>query len=153
MMSFYLLRMRGLSQGQTALSLVLVIGGIVIFVGLTLSVLALSFVNAAYGFQAAQRAYAVALAGIEDGLLQIARRGVGTTAATTGRFPSGSYTAGVNTDSVTVGISWDVPSTDFVTITATSSLVAGHQRGLQLVASVNPYTGQVVPLLWNISNQ
>ncbi len=62
-----------LIRGQAALSLIFLIGGIVILVGVTLAFVALTFLNASYGFQAANRAQGAALAGIHDALLQLAR--------------------------------------------------------------------------------
>ena len=45
-------------RGQATLSLVFLVGGIVILIGVTLSVLVISLINSGYGFQAANRALA-----------------------------------------------------------------------------------------------
>ena len=47
-------------RSQTALSLVFLIGGIIVLVGVTLSYLVISFTNASFGFQAANRALTTA---------------------------------------------------------------------------------------------
>jgi len=59
--------------GQAALSLVLLVGGAVVMIGLTLIFLVFSFINASFGFRAANQALGVAISGANDALLQLAR--------------------------------------------------------------------------------
>lgn len=59
--------------GQTALSTVFLIGGIIVLYATSLAVIGISFLNSAFGFQAANRALAVAAGGVHDAELQLMR--------------------------------------------------------------------------------
>lgn len=62
-------------RGQATLSLVFLTGSIAVAVGVGLAFLVISFANSAFGFQAANRALAIASAGANDALLRLARNG------------------------------------------------------------------------------
>ena len=59
------------STGQAMLSMVFLIGGMLLLIGITLAFLIYNFVHATFGFQAANRALGVALAGANDALGQL----------------------------------------------------------------------------------
>lgn len=60
-------------KGQAALSLVLLVGGTVVLIAATLFFLVISFLNATFGFQAANQAWGLAISGANDALLQLVR--------------------------------------------------------------------------------
>ena len=51
-------------NGQAALSTIFLIGGVILLFAVTLAVIAISFANSSIGFQASNRAQAIAMAGI-----------------------------------------------------------------------------------------
>ncbi len=60
-------------RGQAALSFVFLVGIIILSIGVTVAFLAASFLNSGYGFQAGNKAMALASAGIEDALIKLVR--------------------------------------------------------------------------------
>ncbi len=60
-------------NGQTALSLVLLIGGVIVIVGITLAFLVLNFIYSSYGSRDINKAAQLALAGVQDAALKISR--------------------------------------------------------------------------------
>jgi hypothetical protein len=127
--------------GQAALATVFIIGSIVVLMGVTIAFFAESFVNSAYGFQAAERAQAVAYAGALDALMQLDRNK---------DFSSpGGYSVNVGSNSATVTVTQDV-SNSKVTITS-SATVNFRQRKVVVVASVNSTTGQIFVVSWSQS--
>lgn len=61
------------NNGQAALSTVILIGGIITLVTITLVIIISSYVTSAYSYQNSQRALAVANAGADDALLKLIR--------------------------------------------------------------------------------
>lgn len=126
-------------NGQAVLALVLLLGGIMVLVALGLAFFATSFVNSAYGFQAAQRAEAVAAAGVYDAMMMLARAGSGLTLSSSS-VPIGSYTA-------TVTVVQGSPAANEATITSYAS-VSQRQRTITAVAAIASSTGQVTLVSW-----
>jgi hypothetical protein len=127
--------------GQAALATVFIIGSIVVLTGVTIAFFAESFVNSAYGFQAAERAQAVAYAGALDALMRLDRNK---------DFSSpGGYSVSVGSNSANVTVTQDVPNSK-VTIVS-SATVNFRQRTVVVVASVNSTTSQVFVVSWTQS--
>ncbi len=61
------------SRGQAALSTIFLIGGIIVLFGTSLAFITLSFSNSSLGFQASNRAEALALGGVRDAEIQLLR--------------------------------------------------------------------------------
>lgn len=126
-------------QGQTALSLTFLIGTIILFAGVAIALVVMSFLNATYGYQAATRAYAAASGGVQDGLLQLIRNKT---------FSSpGGYSVPLNSYSASVTVNQNTPITGQVTIVSAAT-VSNYTRRIQAIASVSTSTGQVDLLLW-----
>jgi len=126
----------GGKQGQAFLSLVLLAGGAMVIIGLTLAFIATSFIDTGYGYQALTQAQAVAASGAQDALLQLDRNtGFGNAGGYVYAVPVGSSTA-------TVTVTQSAPSAGFVTIHSTAT-IANRTRNMTVVASVNANTGQV----------
>ncbi len=130
-----------LRSGQAALSLVFLIGGIIIFIGATLAFVVISFINSSFGFQAANRAEALAMGGIEDGFLQLARKN-NFSDATGYCIPNDSLSPPCGSGSVWITVVQNIPASGEATITATST-VSLYTRELQSVVTVNGTTGEV----------
>ena len=67
------IRSKRFTRGQAVLSLVFLIGGTVVLIGTTLAFLVISFINATFGYQAANRALGIAFAGANDGLWKLSK--------------------------------------------------------------------------------
>ncbi|MBU6500674.1 MAG: hypothetical protein KGJ89_03575 [Patescibacteria group bacterium] len=134
---FYFLFSR--KWGQAVLSLVLLMGGVIVVIALSLAFFATSFVNSAYGFQAAQRAEAIASAGVYDAMIMLVREGSGLTLS--------SSSVPIGSDTATVTIVANSPATGESTITSYAS-VSQRQRTLTVIVSVSSSTGQVLPVSW-----
>ena len=126
--------------GQATLSLVFLIGGIIILVGVSLSFLVISFISSGYGYQASNRALGAATGGVEDALLRLVRD-TDLTALTPYEVPLDSYTANVT-------VTQDSPVAGLVTILSYAT-VAGYQRRIQAVVAVDSDTGQVSLISWD----
>ena len=126
---------RGSLTGQAALSLILVIGGAIVMMALSLAFLATSFVNSTYGFRASQKAEAVASAGAADAMRQLLRD--------KDFVPSSNpYVLSVGSDSATVKVEQDLPISGQVTITSTATVLL-HVRTTRVVVSRNPTSGLI----------
>lgn len=123
-------------SGQAALSLVFLIGGIMVLIGVTLAFLVISFINASMGFQSANRALAVASGGVYDALLQLDRS---MTFSGTYTVPLGAYTA-------TVTVTND-QAAGKATIDS-SSIVSAHQRKIRATVSIATSSGQITLISW-----
>ncbi len=123
-------------NGQTALSVIFVIGGLLVFAAISLAFLVLSLINSGYGYRSANQALALAQAGVNDALLVLTRN----------KDFSGSYVLPANDYSVTVTVT---QSSGRATILSDVT-VARYERKLQAVAAVNPVTGQVDLLSWSV---
>lgn len=129
--------------GQSALALIILIGGIVLFTGTTLAFIAISFLNSAYGFQNANTALSNASGGIYDAMNQIVWNK--DFSDTSGFCVPASCSAG----SATVTVTQNVPSVGFATIVSTATVV-NYRRRIQAIISIHPTTGQVALISWNV---
>lgn len=129
-------------RGQTALAVVFVIGGIIVLFGTTLAFLALSFLNSTYGFQAANRAAALARGGVDDAMLQLLRNK---------DFSSTGYCVPYNPDPphfpcpdgyAQVIVTQNSPETGQATATSEAT-VSRYRRKFQAIFSVNATTSLV----------
>lgn len=126
-------------RGQAVLSTVFLIGGIIILVGLGLAVLASSFINSTYGFQAALRAQAVASSGIHDGLMQLVRNKDFADVV--------GYTVPLGADSAAVTVTQNAPATGEATIYSTAT-VSQRRRAIKVVVSIDSTYGRVTVVSW-----
>ena len=133
-------RATGSGAGQAALSLVFLIGGIIIVVGVTLAFLSFSFINTSFGFQSAQRAEAIASAGARDALMQLARDN---------SFSSVGYNVPLGTDQATVVVTQSSPTAGQTTISSAAT-ISNNTRQIRVIVSVDPSTGQVTVLSWQL---
>ncbi len=126
-------------KGQSYLILVLLIGGIVVFVAITLVFLVNSFLSGSTSFRFANRAEAVAKSGIDDALLRLARDYANA--------PS-SYSLVVGSDVATVSVTKDTPVANEITVSSTASVTSGFngRRTLQAIVLKDATTGQVTIL-------
>ncbi len=113
-------------RGQAALALVLIIGGTIVTVSLTLAILTTSFVNSAYGFSVSERAEAVASSGAADALVRLLRNK---------DFSSpGGYSVNVGSDSAWVTVSNGSPIAGEVTIISKAT-ASTRQRTTTVIAA------------------
>lgn len=132
--SYYLLPTRG----QTALALIFVIGGIIVLFGATLAFLTLSFLNSTYGFQASNRATALARGGVDDAMLQLLRDKDFSNAGYCVPEASVPCPSGF----AQVAVTQDTPVVGQVTVISEAA-IALYRRRLEAVFSVDPATGLV----------
>ena len=130
-------------KGQTALSLVFLIGGIAILVGVTLAFLTTSFLNVSSGFESGQRASAVANAGAEDGMLQLIRNKSFSDVS--------GYPVPVGSNSATVTVTQNSPVAGQATIVS-NAVVSLYRRQVKAVVSIDSTTGQVNVISWGETN-
>lgn len=142
--TFYVLHSR--RQGQAALSLIFLIGGIALLVAITLSLVAINFLNSTFAFQSANRAMALATSGVEDALIQL-NRNPGFTSPGGYTFPANCGIGAVNC--ATVLVAQDSPRTDQATIVSTATSFAS-QRKIQVVVSIDQNTGQLNIVSWEV---
>ncbi len=128
-------------RGQAALSFVFLIGVIVLSIGVAVAFLANSFLNSGYGYQAANRAMAVASAGAEDALMRLARNKDFSSVS--------SYSVPVGSDSASVTVNQNLPATGQAKIIS-SATVSFQQRKIQVVVSVDGTTGQISLISWQL---
>lgn len=125
------------TNGQAALSFVLVMGAIGLIIALLLSAYAVSFISGAYGYQSAQTAGALAESGVYDALIQLARN----------KDMAGTYTLPASQGTVSVSVTSHTPDTDKTTIVS-SATVRGLERRIQTIVSVNQQTGLISLVSW-----
>lgn len=146
---FTRLRLNGskLRRGQAALSLVFLVGGTVVLIGATLTFLVISFINSAFGYQAANRALGVAMAGINDGLWQLSKdRALGG-----GVFQQGlcDYYVYVGSDVARVqvfrksGACGTGPTNENQAWINSEATFMGRTRKIYVVASIDKVSGRV----------
>ncbi|MDO8664875.1 MAG: hypothetical protein Q7K44_05045 [Candidatus Liptonbacteria bacterium] len=128
-------------QGQAALSFVFLIGVIVLSIGVAVAFLANSFLNSGYGYQAANRAMAVASAGAEDALMRLARNKDFSSVS--------SYSVPVGSDSASVTVNQNSPAAGQAKIVSNAT-VFFQQRKIQAVVSIDSTTGQVSLISWQL---
>lgn len=122
--------------GQAILSLVFLIGGIIVLIGLTVAFFATSFINVASGFQAAERAKFTAASGAYDALMRLARA----------KDLSGSYIVPVGGLSAAVTIT-QFPSAGSVEIISAAT-VSNRDRKVRAVVSRNATSGEMSLFSW-----
>ncbi len=132
---FYILHSR---RGQAALSLVFLIGGIIILVGVSLTFIVVSFIGSNYGFQMSNRALAAASGGANDAVIKLLRDK---------DFSSAGYTVTIGSDSAAVAVTQNSPIAGQAKIISTGT-ASSYQRKIQAVAAVNATTGQVQLVSW-----
>ncbi len=139
--SLFIIHYSRVRNGQAALSFVFLIGVIVLSIGVAVAFLANSFLNSGYGYQAANRAMAVASAGAEDALMRLARNKDFSSVS--------SYSVPVGSDSASVTVNQNSPSTGQAKIVS-SATVSFQQRKFQVVVSIDSTTGQVSLISWQL---
>lgn len=127
--------------GQSTISFVFLVGVIILSIGVTVAVIAASFLNSGYGFQASNGAMAVATAGAEDALLRLARNKDFSS-------PSG-YSVPIGGNSASVTVSQNSPSAGQAKIISSGTILF-QQRKIQVVVSVNATSGQISVLSWQL---
>ncbi|MBI4094182.1 MAG: hypothetical protein HY436_00025 [Candidatus Liptonbacteria bacterium] len=126
-------------KGQAALSLVLLISGVIILAALIIAFLVASFTNATLGFRASNKALALATAGAQDAVLRAVRDR---------NFPAGlsqSYVFEVGPADVA-----DVTAaraSDGVTITSDARVFV-YRRRVEVKIGFDPTTGEAAVLSW-----
>ena len=119
------------TKGQAALSLVLLTGGIILVVGVTVAFLAYTFISSGFGFQASERAELDAGAGGRDALLRLTRDK---------DFGSAGYTLPITDGhSATVSVVQNSPVTNQITILSQAT-VSGYSRKVRIIVSVDATT-------------
>jgi len=118
-------------NGQSALFLAILIGGLIILIAATIAFLVFTFISSSLGFRAATRAQNVAAAGVDDALIRLIRNKDFASASPYALLLDGSSAA------ITV-----LRTQGKATIFSTAS-VAGYTRGIRAVASVDQATGEV----------
>ena len=126
-------------EAQASLSLIFLIGGIVILVGVTVAYVALSFLNSSYGFQASNRAYGAAMAGIHDGILQLVRN---KDFPTTSGYCVPAANAPCPDGYALVAITQNSPSAGQVLVVSDAT-VSRYRRKIQATLAVSTSTGEV----------
>jgi len=142
--TFYILHSR--QQGQAALSLIFLIGGIALLVAITLSLVAINFLNSTFAFQSANRAMASATSGAEDALIQLNRN---SSFASPGGYTVPSGCEAGTADCATVLVTQNSPGANQATIMSTATSFAS-QRKIQVVVSIDPNTGQLNMVSWEV---
>ncbi len=131
---------RSSRRGQVALAMTFVIGGLIVFAGLLMAFLVLSFLNSVTGFQMANRASALASAGIYDALLRFDRDK---------DLTSTSYSIPLDAYAIDVTITQNSPVANQATILSSAS-VMGYLRRIQAIVSIVSSTGQIDLLSWTM---
>ena len=116
------------NNGQAALATMLVIGGLISLIALTLVVIISSYVSSSYGFQYSQRALAVANAGADDALIQLTRNK---------SFENQTgYTVNVLNDTATVQVIQNSPQSGQATIISIAN-VLNYKSRVRVIVSIN----------------
>ena len=128
----------GGARGQAFLSTVLLIGGVVVFIGAGIALLAATFVDSGYGLQASNQAEAIATAGVNDAFLRLVRNS---------SFSSAGYVVTLTGGSAAVVVSSSTPITGETTVLS-SATVSGRTRKINAIFGITSSTGQVVLASW-----
>ena len=149
------------TTGQAALALVFLIGTAVVLMGATLAFLVYNFVHSTFGFQAANRALGVALAGANDALVRLAKDRSFNVDNVPG-LTNCVYSFNVGEDKAEVQVLWGVspsacdgtgrptcstlnyntPGCRQVAVNVESS-VSGRRRRIEMLVSVDHITGEI----------
>jgi len=115
------------NNGQAALATMLVIGGLISLIALTLVVIISSYISSSYGFQYSQRALAVANAGADDALIQLTRNK---------SFENQTgYTVNVSKDTATVQVIQNSPQSGQATIISIAN-VLNYKSRVRVIVSI-----------------
>jgi hypothetical protein len=118
----------GKNNGQAAISTMLIIGGLISLIALTLIIIIFSYTSSSYGFQHSQRALAVANAGVDDALIKLIRDR---------SFENQTgYTVQVDNNTATVQVIQNSPQSGNVTIISTAT-VSNYKSRVRVVVSVD----------------
>jgi hypothetical protein len=132
-------KLKASATGQAILSLVLIVGGIVAFVSVTLAFIVLNFVNSSSGFVKANRALATASAGIQDATLRLVRNKDFTSPT--------PYTISLGPYSAAVTVVQGSPNPGQVTVVS-DAIVSFYERKVQAVFAVGSSTGETQLISW-----
>jgi len=116
------------NNGQAALATMLVIGGLISLIALTLVIIISSYISSSYGFQYSQRALAVANAGADDALIQLMRNK---------SFENQTgYTVNVSNDTATVQVIQNSPQSGEATIISIAN-VLNYKSRVRVIVSIS----------------
>lgn len=130
------------NDGQMAMSLIFLIGGIMIIIGATLTFVIVSFLNSTYGFRDSSQALSIAQSGVQDAAIQLARNK---------DFASSGYCVpdlGCGVGTATVSVTQNSPSSGQATIVS-YAVANSRQRRIRAVVSVAS-SGKIDFLSWEI---
>lgn len=133
-------------NGQAALSLVFLTGGIILLVGLSLAFLAISFINSSFAFQSANKALATASAGVNDAMVQLVRNKI---FAGTYCVPSPPSIPPCDKGSANVVVSQNNPSPGLVKIVSDATSFVSRRK-IRAIVSINSTTTQVNLVSWDL---
>jgi hypothetical protein len=144
---FKYMHLRSIRKAQAALSTIFLIGGVILLFAVTLAVIAISFANSSIGFQASNRAHAIAMGGIRIAELYLL---VDKDSASTGYCvpiaslpcPSGSAKVTVTQNSPTAG-----------KVTILSDATVNRRRRLIQAVYVKSTTTEIIPISLKTINQ
>lgn len=108
--------------------------------GISIAIVTSSFVNSTYGYRLSQQSESVALAGVEDALLQLARNNQLNNTS--------GYSLSVGSSTATVTVTQSSPSAGFTTILSQAT-VSQQTRKIKVIVSVNATTGQPSVVSWS----
>jgi hypothetical protein len=132
--------LREKASGQAFLSTILIIGGVMVFVGAAVAFLAMTFIDSGYGLQSSNLAESVATAGVNDAYLHLVRNSSFAIATTT------NFTS-LSSGSATVTVTQGSPTTSQVMVFS-SATVGGRTRKIMAIFLVASSTGQVTIGSW-----
>ncbi|MCX7589932.1 MAG: hypothetical protein N2Z85_03290 [Patescibacteria group bacterium] len=116
-----------LNSGQAALSTIILIGGIITLITITLVIIISSYATSAYSYQNSQRALAVANAGADDALLRLVRDK---------DFENTSgYIVYSGSDSATVKVVQDIANKKAIILSVANIL--GYNKKVRAIVSIN----------------
>lgn len=122
-------------KGQTALTLVFLVGSIAILVGATLAFIATNLTNSSLGFKISEQVIAAAASGIYDALLQLVRNY---------NFSSNGYTIVIGGANVDVSVSQGGGT---ATIISTATF-KGYQRKIEAIVKIDSLTKAINLVSW-----
>lgn len=132
-------------RGQAALSLVFLIGGIALLIAVTLSLVAINFLNSTFAFRSANRAMDLAASGAEDALLKLNRNPTFSDGG--GYLVPTPCPEELQGNCATVTVTQNSPSSGQATIVSTATAFYS-QRKIQVVVSIDQNTGQINIVSW-----
>ena len=120
--------------GQTMLSLIFLVGGVIITTGIALSILAISFLTSIADYRASAVVQAAAVSGINDGIMQVVRNA---------NFSNVSgYTIPFSSVSDTVTVTQGSPVANETTVISLAQ-IGSVNRKIQAILAIDPNTKQV----------